>query len=190
MRKFQLSLPPLPEQKKVAHVLSTVQRAIEAQERIIQTTTELKKTLMHKLFTEGTSAGEPQKQTEIGPVPESWEVATIEEHCIASACRAEVQFGLSTHLKGTFLPSVRPRYLRIDGRISITTVTSPRKPRIELLSNVDEIRHLWTRRWKEIVVNRVAQSGSHCGQNRKCVRGAIGDAMVLPGAFYDAVLGE
>ena len=71
-----LPLPPLPEQKKIAHVLSTVQRAIEAQERIIQTTTELKKTLMHKLFTEGTR-GEPQKQTEIGPVPESWEVMPL-----------------------------------------------------------------------------------------------------------------
>lgn len=53
-----------------------MQRAIEAQERIIQTTTELKKALMYKLFTEGTR-GEPQKQTEIGPVPESWEVVEL-----------------------------------------------------------------------------------------------------------------
>ena len=75
-----IPLPPLPEQKKIAHVLSTVQRAIEAQERIIQTTTELKKTLMHKLFTEGTR-GEPQKQTEIGPIPESWEAITLGELC-------------------------------------------------------------------------------------------------------------
>ena len=52
-------------------MLSAVQRAIERQERLIALTAELKKALMHKLFTEGTR-GEPLKQTEIGPVPESW----------------------------------------------------------------------------------------------------------------------
>jgi type I restriction enzyme S subunit len=76
LSELLLPLPPLPEQKKIAHILSTVQRAIEAQERIIQTTTELKKALMHKLFTEGLR-GEPQKQTEIGPIPKSWEVVPL-----------------------------------------------------------------------------------------------------------------
>jgi len=68
------------EQKKISHIFSTTQLAIEAQERIIQTTTELKKALMHKLFTEGLR-NEPQKQTEIGPVPESWEVVPLSDVC-------------------------------------------------------------------------------------------------------------
>ena len=78
LKAVEVPLPPLPEQKKIARILSTVQRAIEAQERIIQTTTELKKALMHKLFTEGLRH-EPQKQTEIGSVPESWEVVKLGE---------------------------------------------------------------------------------------------------------------
>ena len=80
LAELPMALPPLPEQKKIAHILSTVQRAIEAQERIIQTTTELKKALMHKLFTEG-PRNEPQKQTEIGPIPESWEVVPVGDIC-------------------------------------------------------------------------------------------------------------
>ena len=78
LKEKELPLPPLPEQKKIAHILSTVQRAIEAQEKIIQTTTELKKALMHKLFTEGTR-GDPQKETKIGLIPESWDVKPLIE---------------------------------------------------------------------------------------------------------------
>ena len=78
LERYPIPLPPLPEQKKIAHILSTVQRAIEAQVRIIQTTSELKKALMHKLFTEGLR-NEPQKETEIGLVPESWEILPISE---------------------------------------------------------------------------------------------------------------
>jgi type I restriction enzyme S subunit len=78
--RIEAPLPPLPEQRKIAAVLGLVQRAMEQQERLIEKTAELKNTLLHKLFTEGLR-GEPQKQTEIGPIPESWEVHSCEELC-------------------------------------------------------------------------------------------------------------
>jgi type I restriction enzyme S subunit len=78
LAQIRLNLPPLEEQREISSILSTVQRAIQAQERIIQTTTELKQALMQKLFSEGLR-GEPQKETEIGLVPESWEVVELGE---------------------------------------------------------------------------------------------------------------
>ena len=73
-------IPPLSEQHKIANVLSKVQKAIEQQDKLIRTTTELKKALMQKLFTEGIR-GEPLRKTEIGLVPESWEVVNLIDVC-------------------------------------------------------------------------------------------------------------
>ncbi|HDZ26065.1 MAG TPA: restriction endonuclease subunit S, partial [Candidatus Aminicenantes bacterium] len=68
------------EQRRIAAVLSLVQRGIEQKEQLIALTTELKKVLMYKLFTEGTR-GEPQKQSEIGSIPEGWEVVKLGSCC-------------------------------------------------------------------------------------------------------------
>jgi len=76
LKAFPVRVPPLSEQQEIVHILSTVKRTMSAQERIIQTTTELKQALMQKLFSEGLR-GEPQKETEIGLVPESWEVVPL-----------------------------------------------------------------------------------------------------------------
>jgi len=72
----EITLPLLPEQKKIASVLSKIQQAIEQQDKIMQITKELKKSLMNKLFTEGLH-GEEQKETAIGLIPKSWRVENI-----------------------------------------------------------------------------------------------------------------
>jgi type I restriction enzyme S subunit len=102
---FEIAVPPLPEQRKIAAVLGLVQRAIEQQERLIALTTQLKKTLLHKLFTEGLR-GEPQKQTEIGPVPKSWEVVLLKDCSV-------VQTGVAKGRKLDGKDTVTLPYLRV-----------------------------------------------------------------------------
>ena len=81
----KLPLPPLPEQQKIAEILSTVDEQISATERIIEKSKELKKGLMQKLFSEGIGHTE-FKDTKIGRIPKEWEVkkisALIEEKSI------------------------------------------------------------------------------------------------------------
>jgi type I restriction enzyme S subunit len=78
LSELLMPAPSFNEQQKIAYVLSVLQKAIELQDKAIQTTTELKNALMQKLFTEGLR-GEKQKETEIGMIPESWEVGTIND---------------------------------------------------------------------------------------------------------------
>jgi type I restriction enzyme S subunit len=77
-----IPLPPLPEQKKIAAVLSAVQEAKEKTEAVIKATKELKKSLMKHLFTYGPvspkEAGNVAlKETAIGTIPEDWEVVKL-----------------------------------------------------------------------------------------------------------------
>ncbi len=71
-----ISLPPLTEQQKIAAILFKIQKAIEIQESIIEKTQELKKSTLYHVFTHGLR-GEQLKETEIGPIPESWDVVPI-----------------------------------------------------------------------------------------------------------------
>ncbi|MGC9073808.1 MAG: restriction endonuclease subunit S [Caldisericum sp.] len=73
-----IPFPPLEEQKKIAYVLSKIQKAIELQDRLIKLLQELKKTMMHKLFTEGIGHTE-FKDTEIGRIPKDWEIRRIKD---------------------------------------------------------------------------------------------------------------
>lgn len=74
----RILVPPLGEQRKIADVLGLVQRSTDQQERLLALTAELKQALLHQLFTHGLR-NEPQKQTELGPIPQSWELPSIGE---------------------------------------------------------------------------------------------------------------
>lgn len=77
--QIQIVLPPSAEQISIADVLDKCRLGINTERRAEATAQELKRAAMRELFRRGLR-GEPQKDTEIGPVPESWELATIGAH--------------------------------------------------------------------------------------------------------------
>lgn len=78
LKKFQIALPPLQEQQKIATILSTVDEQISTTNKIIEKSKELKKGLMQKLFSEGIRHTE-FKDTKIGRVPKDWEVVKLND---------------------------------------------------------------------------------------------------------------
>jgi len=79
---IKIPIPPLPEQQKIAYVLSTVQTAQERTQNFINSLKELKKSAMKHLFTCGAVSFEDidkveLKETEIGMMPKNWEIVEL-----------------------------------------------------------------------------------------------------------------
>jgi len=73
LKSLRIPLPPLEEQKAIAHILSTIDEAIQKTNEIIEKIKRLKKGLMQELLTKGIGHKE-FKDTEIGRIPEEWEI--------------------------------------------------------------------------------------------------------------------
>jgi len=76
LKSLLIPLPPLPEQKKIAEILRTVDGAIEKVDETIERTERLKKGLMQELLTKGIGHRE-FKDAEIGRIPKEWEVVKL-----------------------------------------------------------------------------------------------------------------
>jgi type I restriction enzyme S subunit len=80
LSNLRVPLPPLPEQRKIAAILGSVDEAIRTTQAVIQQARTVNQGLLRALLTQG--IGHTRfKQTEVGEVPEEWRVQTI-----ASAC--------------------------------------------------------------------------------------------------------
>ncbi len=76
IKTFEIPIPPLPEQKKIASILTTVDDKILSIDQQIQQTEQLKKGLMEKLLTEGIGHTE-FKETKIGKIPKGWDYGPL-----------------------------------------------------------------------------------------------------------------
>jgi len=85
---IEVAIPRLPEQQKIACVVRLAERVAERCERLLALMLELKKSVLHRLFTTGLNNKAP-KQTELGQLPEDWNVAPLGNYL------TEAQYGLS-----------------------------------------------------------------------------------------------
>ncbi|MDA7825936.1 restriction endonuclease subunit S [Porticoccaceae bacterium] len=76
--KAPVLLPPLPEQKKIASILTSVDEVIENTQKQIDKLQDLKKATMNELLTKGIGHTE-FKDSELGRIPKSWEVVRFGE---------------------------------------------------------------------------------------------------------------
>ena len=78
LSSLRVPVPPLPEQRKIAAILSSVDDAIEKTQAIIDQVQVVKRGLMQELLTRGLPGRHTRfKQTVIGEVPEDWAVMTV-----------------------------------------------------------------------------------------------------------------
>ena len=78
IEKLEFPVPPLPEQKKIASILTSVDEVIENTQKQIDKLQDLKKATMEELLTHGIGHTE-FKDTELGRIPESWEIKSLSE---------------------------------------------------------------------------------------------------------------
>jgi type I restriction enzyme S subunit len=77
MEELKLILPPLPEQQKIAQILTSVDEVIEKTQAQIDKLKDLKTGMMQELLTKGIGHVE-FKDSPVGRIPVGWEVETIE----------------------------------------------------------------------------------------------------------------
>jgi len=78
IKLLKLPTPPLPEQKKIAAILNSVDEVIDKTQAQIDKLKDLKTAMMQKLLTDGIGHVE-FKDSPVGRIPVEWEVKTLDE---------------------------------------------------------------------------------------------------------------
>ena len=101
LKLARIKLPPLPRQRKIVAILSEVDTCIKKSGESISKTTQLKRGLVQQLLTSGIGHT-IFKQTEVGKIPEMWDVYQVEE--LAKPVKGSIKIGpFGSQLKKTEL---------------------------------------------------------------------------------------
>lgn len=79
--QIQIPLPPIPEQRRIATILTTVDDAIQRSRQAIAETERLKAGVMHELMTKGIGHMEFREDPDVGRMPKEWDVMVLHQLC-------------------------------------------------------------------------------------------------------------
>ena len=124
LRQIGLKLPPLPEQRAIAHILGTLDDKIELNRRMNETLEAMARTLFKSWFVdfdpvrarmEGRDTGLPRRiadlfpdrlvDSELGEIPEGWEVVSLPEMIEINPKRLLRKGEISTYLDMANMPT-------------------------------------------------------------------------------------
>lgn len=157
LRELTFPCPPLPEQQKIAAILTSVDDVIEKTQAQINKLKDLKTGMMQELLTRGVGVdGKPHtefKDSSVGRIPKAWDVVQISELCtdvVDCVNKTAPVVDYKTPYKMLRTTNIK------NGRVDTDNVRCVTK----------ETYHTWTRRMKpesgDLIFTREAPVGE-CG---------------------------
>lgn len=182
-----IPVPPLSDQLRIVSILNRIRSAMLIQRQSEEAAQALKRAAMRQLFTRGLR-GEPQKETDIGPLPESWSVKSI-GNITNIVYRYPSYYRIGYTSSG--IPEVRGELLNASGEIEsdlsrfrfIDSETAERFPKVRL--EVDDIVMSVRGTMGKIGLAKQVHKGAVITAN--LIRLAPDRTQILP-AYFKAVL--
>ena len=121
------------EETAIADSLEMIQELMAVEARLIQVAKALKRTAMQTLFSRGLK-GELQKETEIGPVPESWGLSALGILC-ESTDSVDLRSEAERIINYVDVSSISRNYLRIEATSPYVLKEAPGRARKRILTD-------------------------------------------------------
>ena len=115
LRNLEFPLPPLPEQNKIAAILSSVDDAIQATQAVIDQTRRVKQGLLQQLLTRGIGHGN-FKEKEINVFPKGWKWVNLGDVTNESKRRNDGSFSDNDLYAVTKINGIIPMRERVRGK--------------------------------------------------------------------------
>jgi len=102
LRDILVLLPPLKEQEKISNILTAIDDLIEETDKIVSSCTNIKRGLIQSLLLKGMPNRHKKfKKTELGEIPEDWEIKRLEEvSTFLDGKRVPIKEGDRSKIKG------------------------------------------------------------------------------------------